>query len=250
VQSKKLLAAAGLASVALASAAYAQQTTGNQYTVGGGTATRGGTVAKPKAAGLNFTFSLADAAGNVPAVVKTYEIKIEGGKVNPSLIPGCKASAMDAVESDDQCPKGSKIGTGKLTALIGKTGQPKADAQSCTLPFGIYNSGGGKAALWIEAKPPACLVSIAQAVPAAWTKKGTTAGLKFTVPDNLRHQVGLDLPVVEASATIKKITKKRGAKTVGFMESTGCKDGKRDVSVTFTTEDGTSQTVDKTLSYC
>jgi hypothetical protein len=249
VQSKKLLAAAGLASVALASAAHAQ-TAGNQYTVGGGTATRGGTVAKPKAAGLNFTFSLADAAGNVPAVVKTYEIKIEGGKVNPSLIPGCKASAMDAAESDDKCPKGSKIGTGKLTALIGKTGQPKTDAQTCTLPFGIYNSGGGKAALWIEARPPACLVSIAQAVPATWTKKGTTAGLKFTVPDNLRHQVGLDLPVVGASATIKKITKKKDGRTVGFMESTGCKDGKRDVSVTFTTEDGQAQTVDKTLSYC
>jgi hypothetical protein len=250
VQSKKLLAAATLASVALASAAYAQTTGGNQYTVGGGTATRGGTVAKPKAAGLNFTFSLSDAAGNVPAVVKTYEIKIEGGRVNPSLIPGCKASAMDAAESDAKCPKGSKIGTGKLKALIGKTGLPAAEAQSCTLPFGIYNSGGGKAALWIEAKPPACLVSIAQAVPATWTKKGTTAGLKFTVPGNLRHQAGLDLPVVQASATIKKITKKKNGRTVGFMESTGCKDGKRDVSVTFTTEDGTAQTVNKTLNYC
>jgi hypothetical protein len=248
VRSRKLLAAAGAATVALASAAYAQSA-GNQYTVDGGSAVRGGTVAKPKAAGLTFKFT-ASAGDTVPAVVKTYAITIEGGKVNPSLIPGCKASAMDAAESDKGCPKGSKIGTGKLTALIGKAGQPKADAQSCTLPFGIYNSGDGKAALWIQAQPPACLVSVAQAVPAQWTKKGTTAGLKFTVPENLRHQVGLDLPVVDASATIKKITKKKKGRAVGFMESTGCKDRKRDVTVTFTTEDGRSQAVKKTLGYC
>jgi hypothetical protein len=248
VKSRKLIAAAGLASVALASAAYAQ-TAGNQYTVDGGSSVRGGTVAKPKAAGLTFKFTTS-AGDTVPTVVKTYAIAIEGGKVNPSLIPGCKASAMDAAESDAKCPKGSKIGTGTLTALVGSTGQPKAEAQSCTLPFSIYNSGGGKAALWIKATPPQCLVAIAQSVPATWTKKGTTAGLKFTVPDNLRHQVGLDLPVVSASATLKKITKKKKGKSVGFLESTGCKDGKRDVTVTFTTEDGQSQAVKKTLGYC
>jgi hypothetical protein len=240
-----MLAVAALATVGVASAAYAQAG-GNQYTVEGGTKTRGGTVKKPKPAGLYFKFSLADAAGNVPQVVKTYTIKVEGGKVNTSLIPGCKASAMDAAESDDKCPKGSKVGTGKLTALIGKSGAPKDGATSCSLPFVLYNSGSGKAALWIEAKPPACPVGIAQSVPARWTKSGTTAGLTFTVPDLLRHQVGLDLPVVEASATIGKIVKKGK----GFMESTGCKDGKRDFSVTFTTEDGASQTVKKTLNYC
>jgi hypothetical protein len=249
VQSKKVLAAAGLASVALASAAYAQ-TAGNQYKVEGGTKTRGGTVAKPKPADLQFKFSLSDGAGNVPQVVKTYAITVEGGKVNSSLLPGCKASAMDAAASDDKCPKGSKVGTGKLTALIGKSGTPRGDALTCNLPFVLYNSGGGKAALWIETAPPACDVPVAQAVPATWTKKGTTAGLKFTVPDLLRHQVGLDLPVVEASANLSKIVKKKNGKSVGFMESTGCKDGKRDVSVTFTTEDGQSQTVDKTLNYC
>jgi hypothetical protein len=249
VHRKQLLAAAGLASVALASAAYAQ-TAGNQYQVSGGTKTRGGTVAKPKAADLSFKFSLTDAGGNVPQVVKTYAIKVEGGKVNTSLLPGCKASAMDTAGTDDKCPKGSRIGTGKLTALIGKTGTAKADATVCALPFVLYNSGGGKAALWIETQPPACPVPVAQSVPAHWTKSGTTAGLTFTVPDLLRHQVGLDLPVVEASADIGKIIRKKAGRSTGFLESTGCKDGKRDFSVTFTTEDGQSQTVSKTLNYC
>jgi hypothetical protein len=247
--SKKLVAAAAATTLALAGAAYAQ-TAGNQYTVTGGTKARGGTVAKPKPADLSFTFSNADAAGNVPQVVKTYTIKVEGGKVNSSLLPGCKGSAMDAAQTDAKCPKGSKVGTGKLTALIGKTGTPKDGATACNLPFTLYNSGGGKAALWIEAKPPACPVPVSMSVPAKWTKSGTTAGLTFTVPDLLRHQVGLDLPVVSASATIPKITKKKGGKSVGFLESTGCKDGKRDFSVGFTTEDGQTQTVKKTLNSC
>jgi hypothetical protein len=248
-RTKKLLVAAVVAAVAVTSAAYAQ-TAGNRYTITGGTDTRGGTVARPKPADLRFTFGLDGPDGTVPQVVKTYAIKVEGGKVNTSLIPGCRATAMDAAGSDDGCPKGSKVGTGKLTALIGKTGAAKADALTCALPFVLYNSGGGRAALWIESKVPACPVAVAQAVPATWTKRGTTAGLKFTVPDLLRHQVGLDLPVVAASATIGKIIKRRDGRSVGFLESTGCRDGTRDFSVTFTTEDGRSQTVEKTLSYC
>jgi hypothetical protein len=243
---RKALAAAGLASVALATAAHAQSTGGNQYDVSGGTSTRGGTAKKPKPAGLSFTFSLSDPTGAVPTVVKTYEIEVEGGKVNSSLIPGCKGADMDRAQSDAKCPKGSQIGSGTLTALIGKTGEPAAQALNCTIPFKIYNSGGGKAALWIVARQPACPVALSQSVPASWTKRGTTAGLKFTVPDLLRHQLGLDIPVVGAKATIKKVTKKGK----GFLESTGCKDGQRDFSVTFTTEDGQKQKVEKTLKYC
>jgi hypothetical protein len=246
----KALAGCGLAAAALATAAYAQTDAGNTYEVTGGTSTRGGTVAKPKPAGLEFTFKLSDPAGNVPQVVKTYDIVVEGGKVNPSLLPGCKGAAMDDAQSDAKCPKDALIGKGTLTALIGKTGTPASGALSCTIPFKIYNSGGGKAALWIVARQPACPVALSQSVPAKWTKHGTSAGLSFTVPDLLRHQIGLDIPVVGASATIKKITKKTKSGTKGFLESTGCKDGKRDFSVTFTTETGTKQKVEKTLPYC
>jgi hypothetical protein len=249
MQSKKLLAAAGLAAVALASTAYAQTTTAtNVYTVSGGTSTRGGTTAKPKPANLKFTFTLA-AGGVVPEVVKTYTIKVEGGRVNWSIVPGCSAAAMDKASSDASCPAASKVGSGTLKALIGSTGQPVDQTQGCTLPFKIYNSGGGKAALWIKTEGD-CPVPIAQTVPARWTKSGTTGGLTFTVPDLLRHQVGLDLPVVDASATIQKIVKTKKGKKVGFLESTGCKDGKRDFSVQFTTDDGKSQTISKTLNYC
>jgi hypothetical protein len=248
----KAAAGCGLAAIAVAATAtaYAQTTGGNTYEVSGGTSTRGGTVAKPKPAGLNFTFKLSDPSGNVPEVVKTYEIQVEGGKVNSALLPGCKASALDDAQTDAKCPKDSLLGKGTLTALIGKTGTPAADALTCTLPFKIYNSGGGNAALWIVARQPACPVTLSQAVPAKWTKHGTTAGLSFTVPDLLRHQLNLDLPVVSATATIKKITKKSKGRTTGFLESTGCKDGKRDFSVTFTTESGAKQTVEKTLGYC
>jgi opacity protein-like surface antigen len=248
MQSKKLLAAAGFATVALASAAYAQSTTPNQYNVSGGTSIRGGTTAKPKAADLKFAFQLT-AGTTVPQVVKTYTIKVEGGRVNWRILPGCASAKMDAAASDASCPTAAKVGSGTLKALIGSTGAAVADAQTCTLPFKIYNSGGGKAALWIKTEG-GCPVPIAQSVPARWTQSGTTGGLTFTVPDLLRHQVGLDLPVVDAKATISKITKTVRGKKVGFLESTGCKDGKRDFSVQFTTDDGQSQTIKKTLPYC
>lgn len=248
----RLLAVAVIAAFGITAVAYAQSS-GNTYEVDGTTNIRGGTTKKPKPAGLSFTFSLA-ANGNVPQVVKTYEIKVEGGKVNTDILPACTPAKMDAAQSDSGCPSKAKIGTGELTALVGTSGTPESSATPCTLPFQIYNAGHNKAALWIKAGPPQCIAAVAQSVPATWTKSGTTAGLKFTVPDGLRHQLGLDLPVVKASATLKKITGKLGkgkkAKKVGYLESTGCKDKKRDFSVVFTTEDGQSQTVRKTLSYC
>jgi len=248
----RLLAVAVIAVLGIAAVAYAQDG-GNTYTVNGGTTTRGGTAKKPKPAGLNFTFSLA-AGDNVPQVVQTYEIKVEGGKVNTDILPTCTPAKMDAAQTDSGCPAKAKIGSGTLTALVGNAGQPVSAATPCTLPFQIYNAGHNKAALWIKAGPPDCIAAVAEAVPATWTKSGNTAGLKFTVPDGLRHQLGLDLPVVKAAATIKKITGKLGkgkkAKKVGYLESIGCKDKKRDFSVVFTTEDGQSKTVKKTLPYC
>ena len=83
-----------------------------------------------------------------------------------------------------------------------------------------------------------------------YVTKGEFAGLKFTVPELLRHQVGLDITVTHAEATLSKIVKTVKGKKVGYIESTGCKDAKRDIVVTFTDETGASFPAQATLGKC
>jgi hypothetical protein len=251
VSKLRLLAIAVIALLGVAAVAYAQS--GNSYTVDGSTTVTGGSKSKPKPGGLSFKFTVS-AGDQVPSVIKTYKITFEGGRVNTKVAPACSASAMDRAQSDRVCPKGSQIGSGTIQNFVAKVGDPAASATRCTLPFKIYNSGNNRAALWIQTGPPNCIAAVAKAIDARWANSATSASISFTVPDELRHQLSLDLPVSSASATIRKITKtmRVGGKRrqVGYLESIGCKDRKRDITATFTDEQGRSVTAKKTLNRC
>jgi hypothetical protein len=242
------LAVLGIAGVAIA------QTAGNQYTIGG-TMAAGGSKAKPKPVGLKFNFQTTAADPNtLPQPIKTYSIGFEGAKVDTSIIPVCKASKMSTDQSDKSCPAKAQIGSGVVTAKAGAAGGPIADAAPCELGLTLYNSGNGHAALWLEGGPGTahnCIAGIHQAIDATFKKSATGTALVFTVPDSLRHVAGLDVAVMSATSTIKKITgKDKKKKTVGYFQSTGCTDKKRDLTVTFTDEQGADVPVKKTLGAC
>ena len=66
------------------------------------------------------------------------------------------------------------------------------------------------------------------------------------MPPELRHQLGLDITVTHADARINKIIKNKK----GFLEATGCADGRRDIVVTFTDESGADHPATATLNGC
>jgi hypothetical protein len=190
----------------------------------------------------------------LPQPIKTYSIGFEGTKVDTSIIPVCKASKMSAAQSDKSCPAKAEIGSGVVKAKAGAAGGPIADAADCELGLTIYNSGNNKAALWLEGGPGTqhnCIAGIHQAIDASFKKSGTSTALVFTVPDSLRHVAGLDVAVMSTTSTIKKIqAKNKKKKTVGYFQSIGCTDKKRDLTVTFTDEQGAAVPVKKTLGTC
>jgi hypothetical protein len=250
VRTTRVLVVTALAVLGLAAFAVAQSTT--QYAVGGTVSVHGGSKSKPKPGGLTFKFDVSDPSGNQTPPVQTYSIMYEGGRLNTNLIPGCSADKVNApaTPTTDICPKGSKIGTGKLDALIGSAGQPVSTASPCKASLELFNAGKGHATLFVHSELATCPVALRQAIDMQYVTKGDFAGLKFTVPEMLRHQVGLDITVTHAEASLSKITKKKGKKTVGYIESTGCKDANRDLVVTFTDETGTSFPAQTTLGKC
>jgi hypothetical protein len=244
VRIPRLLIATGLAVLAFATIAVAQTT---QYDVGGTVSVKGGTKKKPKPGGLTFTFTVSDPSGNQTAPVQTYSIAFEGGRMNTGLLPACPASKINAAQGDPKvCPSGSQIGTGSLTALIGTAGTPTSGSSPCKANLVLYAGGKGHATLLVVSKLAECPVALSEAIDMRYFTKGALAGLSFTVPEELRHQLGLDITVTHADAKINKIVKKKK----GFLEATGCADGKRDIVVTFTDETAQSFPVTTTLAGC
>lgn len=250
----RLVAVAVIAVFGLSAVAFAQ-TSGNTYSVDAKVSVKGGSKKKPKPGGFNIGFEIGDTANRVPQVVKTYFIGAQGLKVNTKVASTCTAKSMDQKQSDSDCPKSALIGKGEINNFVSTAGADAASATKCRLPVKIYNAGRNKAAIWIKTGPPDCIAAVAQAIDAKWVKKSGYTGLQFTVPDGLRHQLGLDLSVFKVETKFAKKTKKlkvRGKKqTVGYFESIGCgKSKKRKVRATFTDETGRTVTANKTLSSC
>jgi hypothetical protein len=250
VRITRVLVVTALAVLGLAAFAVAQSTT--QYAVGGTVSVHGGSKAKPKPGGLTFKFDVSDPSGNQTPPVQTYSIMYEGGRLNTGLIPGCSEAKINApaTPTTDVCPKGSKIGAGKLDALIGSAGQPTSTASPCKASLELFNGGKGHATLFVSSELATCPVALRQAIDMQYVVKGAFAGLQFTVPEMLRHQVGLDITVTHAEASLSKIVKTKGKKKVGYIESTGCKDANRDLVVTFTDETGAAFPAQTTLGKC
>jgi len=245
----RLLVAAMVAVLGISAVAYAQ-TVENQYTVGG-SVPAGGSKSKPKPGGFNFQFGITAPGGVVPKVIQTYDLFVEGGRVNTKVIPkGCTAAQMERVQSDRVCPKGTMIGSGRLKVLAGTTGQPTSSAVACDLPVKLYNAGNNKATIWIQVGQGDCVAALTRGIEARWVKSANGTSLRFTVPPDLRKILNLDIVVTGVNVTFKKITRKIKGKTVGYFESVGCKDRKRDLIGKFTDEAGVSGTAKKTLARC
>jgi hypothetical protein len=241
----RFLAVVLIAVLGIAAAAYAQ-TNSYDFT---GSVPSGGTKAKPKPTGFTFNYTIADPTGNLPKVVKAYKFTIQGSKVTTSAAKKtCTAASINAATNASGCSAQAIVGTGSVHADIGTSGQPKS--ASCDLKLTAYAGGPNKVALFLDGTAAgACVAPISQAIDATWTNGASGAGLSFTVPQELRHQLGLDVAVTSVKSTWKKITKKTGSKTVGYFSGTGCK-GKRSATVVFTAEDDTTTPLTKEIGSC
>jgi hypothetical protein len=239
-----------VAVVAMFSIAAATAFAANTYNFSGNVP-KGGSKAKPKITGFSFNYSIADDAGNLPVVVKAYKFEIGGSRVNTSAVKTtCTAAKINAAGSDDPCSSKAVVGTGSVMAHIGTSGQPWDGTTQCLLKLTAYAAGPNKVALYLDGRDTTkCVAPISQAIDAKWSNGSKGAGLSFSVPDELRHQLGLDVAVVDVKSTWKKITGKKGSKKVGYFEGIGCK-GSRSATVTFTGEDGVNTPVTKSIGSC
>jgi hypothetical protein len=239
--------------LSLSAVAYAQSA-GNTYTVDAKTSsTKAGSKSKPTQIGIDFDFTVNGPNGERPGVIESYAIFFGGVKSNYAKFAKCSVTKMESEGGVEGCPKGSIVGTGFIKNATGIKTTPSDRSIQCNAQLWVVNSGGGKGAIFVKGSPTSsdpktkCAIPLASPIPTTFknSSKGTT--LTFTVPQTLKHPA----PTLD-NAVIDVDTKINSKKTKGkaFYESIGgCKAGKREVSVTFTTEAG-AKTTEKTTAKC
>ena len=197
---------------------------------------------------ISFTQTLSanGTSGHRAAPLTRLTSTLYGLRTNGKYFPTCSMATIGnpAHLYDKACPKGSLVAQGPVTALLGPATDGSASKQSPCNPYlKVYNSGQGKVTFFFNIAPPkytCATLSTGASAPYPGTLKvqGKNLVLDVVLPPDVSTKAG-NLPGVYASLihyTLKwsKLTTKVHGKTVGFIESIGCKAGKRPWSQGFT----------------
>lgn len=241
-----LVVAVALGALLVAGAAYAAtlNTYAAKFTF---TSKKAGTASKPVPIGFTQDFKAKNAtAGQRTAVLTDLKTTLYGVKVDTADFPTCsKTTIADTNKgNDDQCPKGSLVASGSITALLGPPSDPTNAGAPCNPLLHVYNSGKGKVTFFFvptaKGTPHACaggILAKGSVPPYPGTIKKSGKNLVLDVP--IPTYVDFPLPGAEGSLTSEhlvwaKLTTKKKGKTVSFLSSVGCKGGKRPVAQSFT----------------
>jgi hypothetical protein len=240
------IVAALITVLAVAGIAYAQAQNNTYAVQASATPTGKGSKKKPNPVGVKFNYQVNEASGLQPAAVKTYKIDFYGIKTNGARFPKCTFQQISQAQSGDNCPAGSKIGSGSIQSTVYTTGNPSdANAFNCVKSLAVYNSGAGKAVLLLTGPGDQC-AGVAQPfiIDAKYVSgAGGGSALQFDVPDTVLHPIPqLTVAVRNVTSSISRVRKTVGSgkkkRVYGYYESVACLGAKRPVKVTFTQEDG------------
>ncbi|MDO8209264.1 hypothetical protein [Conexibacter sp. CPCC 206217] len=137
-------------------------------------------------------------------------------RTNGALFPSCSPETINARRSFAGCPKGSKIGTGRIRADV-----PAADVLDVPATMTIFNGRGGKSVtIHIYAENP---VLISEAFTAPLTKTSGRFGyhLVAPIPPSLQEIAdGWFAQVRTLTSTISGWARNRSGRRIPYIQST------------------------------
>lgn len=206
---------------------------------------KAGTKAKPEPFVAYYKYTAVESNGLRAATPVQWSWKWNGVVANQGdKFPICTAQQVDTAQSDSVCPKGSLVATtpAEFLAKLGPESDPSSSV-SCNKRVNMYNAGKGKA-IWVIVGPAAKCAGVAYLPPVPITLKtsGDTTTFGFTFAENITHPLpGIEGGIVSIDWQYKKLTKKVGGKTIGYLQSTGCGKSKTR-TFTYTVKDADGNT--------
>jgi hypothetical protein len=207
---------------------------------------KAGSPSKPVALGFSQNLSAVGTSGNRAGPLTHLTSTMYGLRTNGKYFPTCSPAKIGNPSTgyDKACPKGSLVAQGAVRALLGPSNNGSASVQSPCNPYlKVYNSGQGKLTFFFNIVPPkytcATLMTGASApYPGTIKTVGKNLVLDVPLPPDVSTKAGnitgVYASLIGYTLNFSKLTKQVNGKTVGYIESSGCKSGTRPWSQKFT----------------
>jgi hypothetical protein len=162
-------------------------------------------------------------------------VKLDAGK-----LPVCTDALIEKNKTNPNggCPTGSLIGNGRARALLGPASNPsKAAGTQCNPYISVFNGGPKKQVFYFYTKSATDCGGLTTGAVAPFdghiSYSGRNAIINIPLPPDISTQAR-GLSGVYASLINLDVTLPKKVKGKTYMASTGCKNGKRPWSITFT----------------
>lgn len=209
---------------------------------------KAGSVSSPSPAGYtqNFTAS-AGTPGNRAAALTDVKTTIYGLTSDGKDFPTCTLAQIAANKSDSKCPKGALVASGGISAVLGPESNQSTSAPNliaCKPMLHLWNAGQGKFVEFFVAPPAAHLcgpvvTGLVGPFPGTIKLQGKNLVLDVPVPNYVSFPVpGFEGSLESEHLAWSKMTKRVHGKTVAYLASVACKNGKRPYTTSFTAELG------------
>jgi hypothetical protein len=218
-----------------ASAAFAASAF-NAYTATfSSTSTKAGTAKSPVPLGFTQVYTARGLNGDRAAPLTDLKTTIYGLKSNGKDFPTCSLNKIANAKNDNVCNPKAEVATGTVNSLLGGKTDPKGAGGACNPGLDVWNAGGNKVVFFFTAKTALQCGSLETGATNPFYGFVSYHGknMVLDVPQPLdistkvANQSGLWSSLkLEKLKWLKRTTTVKG-KTVGFIESIGCKSGKR-----------------------
>ncbi len=206
------------------------------------TSSKAGSAKSPVALGYNLTYNAFGTSGNRAAPLTDLKTTIYGLKANGKYFPTCSLNKIATAKNDNVCNPKAEVATGTVHSLLGAAVQPKSAGTPCNPGLDVWNAGPNKVVFFFTAKSAAQCGGLQTGSTAPFygnvSYKGGNMVLDVPQPQDISVKVA-NLTGVYSSLSVekltwKKLTTKVKGKTVGYLQSVGCKSGKRAWTQSFT----------------
>jgi hypothetical protein len=234
--------ATALAVLVGAVSAYAAGSGLNTYSAKIGFApNKAGSGHAPSALGFTEKYTATGNNGNRTAPLTDIKTKIYGLVVNEKNFPTCSAQKIAAAQSDTGCPKGAKIASGSITAILGPLTDPSTSDPNqipCNPLLDAWNGGGGKVVFFfVDQAPNHSCGPIQTGNVGPFVGSVKTVGKTLVMDTPIPNNVSFPLAGVEGSLTSETLHYlKQTSKGKAAIASVACNKGKRPYTVSFTAE--------------
>jgi hypothetical protein len=216
-----------------------------------------GTKTSPVPVGYSQTLGAAGTGGNRAAPLIHLKTITYGLRSNGRFFPTCSVARINAVKNDRSCPKRALVAQGPVTALLGPANQPTSPGTPCNPYLHVWNGGQGNVTFFFTIiAPKHTCGGLHTGSSAAWSATLRNVGKNLVLDDPLPPDIstkaggitGVYSSLIRYTVVAKKLTTRVKGRTVGYLESVGCKAGKRPWTQSFTAHDFSGATETQVLT--